>query len=122
MQERESFTISSADTSINQSQHLEYSIPASRISSLSSGEFVGMVADTPEQPIELKTFCCRIVNDPDALTEEQKSYQELPIIRDVTQDMLMDNFHQIRNDIAQLIDSEITRISNNPLLRYLLIE
>ena len=51
MQERESFTISSADTSINQSQHLEYSIQASCISSLSSGEFVGMVADTPEQPI-----------------------------------------------------------------------
>jgi YWFCY protein/TraM recognition site of TraD and TraG len=67
MQKRESFTISSADTSINQSQHLEYSIPASRISSLSSGEFVGMVADTPEQPIELKTFCCRIVNDPVAI-------------------------------------------------------
>jgi hypothetical protein len=122
MQERESFTISASDTSINQSQHLEYSIPPSRISSLSSGEFVGMVADTPKQPIELKTFCCRIVNDPVALAEEQKRYQELPIIRDVSQDMLMDNFHRIREDIAQLIDSEITRISNNPLLRHLLIE
>jgi hypothetical protein len=55
-----------------------------------------MVADTPEQPVELKTFCCRIVNDPVALAEEQKHYQELPIIRD--------------------------RISNNPLLRHLLIE
>jgi hypothetical protein len=76
MQERETFTISSADTSINQSQHLEYSIPASRISALSSGELVGMVAGTPEQPIELKTFCCRIVYDPVALTEEQKGYQE----------------------------------------------
>jgi hypothetical protein len=55
-QERESIMISSADTSINQSQHLEYSVPASRISFLSSGEFVGMVADTPKQPIQLKPF------------------------------------------------------------------
>jgi hypothetical protein len=78
--------------------------------------------DTPEHPIELKTFCCRIVNDPIALAEERKFYQELPTILEVSQGMLTDNFQQIRKDIALLIDSERNRISNNPLLRHLLIE
>jgi hypothetical protein len=122
MQERESISSTSTDTNITQSQQLEYSIPVSRISSLSAGEFVGMVADRPEQPIELKTFCCRIVNDPQALMEEEKTYDELPVIREVTQDILLSNFHQIRSDITALINSEMDRISNTPDLKHLLIE
>jgi hypothetical protein len=122
MQERESMTFTSTDTTVTQSGHLEYSIPVSRISSLSSGEFVGMVADRPDQPIELKTFCCRIVNDPQALSEEEAAYKELPVIREVTQQMLLDNFQRVRSEIAALIDSEMQRIKNSPELRHLLIE
>ena len=122
MQERESMTISSTDTNITQSRHLEQFIPASRISSLSSGEFVGMVADSPDQPIELKAFCCRLINDPAALAEEAKNYKELPVMREVTQQMLMDIFHQVRNDIAELIRSEMDRIANTPALQHLLLE
>jgi hypothetical protein len=122
MQERESMTFTSTDTTVTQSGHLEYSIPVSRISSLSSGEFVGMVADRPDQPIELKTFCCRIVNDPQALSEEEAAYKELPVIREVTQQMLLDNFQRVRSEIAALIDAEMQRIKNTPELRHLLIE
>jgi hypothetical protein len=122
MQERESITSTSSDANITHSQQLEFAIPVSRISSLSAGEFVGMVADRPDQPIELKTFSCRIVNDPQALIEEEKTYDELPTIREVTQDMLLTNFHQIRSDIAALIRSEMYRISNTPDLQHLLLE
>jgi hypothetical protein len=87
-------------------------IPASRISALSSGEFVGMVADSPDQPVELKAFCCRLVNDPAALTEETKNYKKLAVIREVTQQMLLDNFHQVRSEVAALIRSEMDRITN----------
>jgi hypothetical protein len=122
MQERQSITYTSSDTNITQSQHLEYSIPVSRIASFSSGEFVGMVADSPDQPIELKTFCCRLVNDPTALQEEEAAYKELPVVREITQDTLLKNFQQIRDDITCLIRAEWQRIENTPDLRHLLIE
>ena len=84
MQERESMTITSNDTNITRSQQLEQAIPPSRIASLSSGEFVGMVADNPDQPIDLKMFCCRVLNDHKALAEETARYEDLPVIRNVT--------------------------------------
>jgi hypothetical protein len=121
MQDRESMTFTSTDTTVTESGQLEYSIPVSRISSLSSGEFVGMVADRPDQPIELKTFCCRIVNDPQALAEEEAAYEELPIVREVTQEILLDNFQRIRSEIAALIHSEMQRIESTPELRHLVI-
>lgn len=48
MQDRESVSINRNDTSISRSKQLELAIPQSKISSLSSGEFVGMVADNPD--------------------------------------------------------------------------
>src|SRR5690606_39764116 len=47
MQDRESMSINSGDTSISKSKQLESAVPASKIAALSSGEFVGMVADDP---------------------------------------------------------------------------
>ncbi|HEV3413389.1 MAG TPA: conjugal transfer protein MobC [Puia sp.] len=122
MQDRESITYTSSDTNITQSQQLEYSIPVSRIATLSSGEFVGMVADSPDQAMELKIFCCRVVNDPAALQEEEAAYKELPLVREVTHDILLQNFQQIRDDITGLIRAELQRIENTPELRHLLIE
>ena len=41
---------------------LDYAIPASKIASLSSGEFVGVVADDPHEKIKLKMFHAEIMN------------------------------------------------------------
>ncbi|MBB6126369.1 Arm DNA-binding domain-containing protein [Mucilaginibacter lappiensis] len=38
----------SNDTSVSKSTQLDYAVPPSKISSLSSGTFVGMVADNPD--------------------------------------------------------------------------
>jgi len=62
---------------------LELAIPVSKISSLSSDEFVGMVADNPDQKIELKAFCAEVINDHEALRREQSGYEELPIFSKV---------------------------------------
>lgn len=56
MQGRESVSTSSRDTSISHSTQLELVVPPSVISSLSSGEFVGMVADNPYEKNFLKAF------------------------------------------------------------------
>ena len=71
MQDRESLSINSTDTSISRSKQLESAVPLSKISALSSGEFVGMVADDPDCKIDLKTFHCEILNDQDALKKEK---------------------------------------------------
>ena len=47
MQDRESLSINRSDTSISKYKQLETSHPAIQISALSSGDFVGMVADDP---------------------------------------------------------------------------
>lgn len=78
-----------------------------------------MVADTPDQPIELKTFCCRLVNDPAALLQKSSTWEDLPVIRKVTSKMLLKNFNQIRSDIDTLVEKELTRIRDTPTLRHL---
>jgi hypothetical protein len=55
-QRKDSMSINSSDTSITKATQMDYAIPASRIATLSSGEFVGVVADNPEQKIKLKMF------------------------------------------------------------------
>src|ERR1700735_218349 len=85
MQDRESISINSSDTSISRSKQLEASVPPSTIASLSSGEFVGMVADNPDELINLKVFHARIVNDPVALRKEKENYVSLPLVRTVDQ-------------------------------------
>jgi hypothetical protein len=44
-------SINSSDTSISKSAQMHYAIPASKIATLSSGEFVGVVADSPGEKI-----------------------------------------------------------------------
>ena len=51
IQVKESVSINRTDTSISKSGQLDYAVPVSKIATLSSGEFVGMVADDPNQPI-----------------------------------------------------------------------
>ena len=122
MQDRESISINSSDTSVSRSKQLELAIPQSKISSLSSGEFVGMVADNPDQKIELKTFCAEILNDHDSLANEQALYKSLPELSNVTQQEILDNYLQIKRDVQSIIQNEIERILDTPELGDLIIK
>lgn len=114
MQERESISINSNDTSISKSKQLEQAIPASTISSLSSGEFVGMVADNPDQVIDLKAFHCRIVNDHEALKAESDSYKPIPGICKVNNAVIQRNYQQIKQEVQDIIETEMEKILNDP--------
>jgi hypothetical protein len=100
MQDRESISINSGDTSISKSKQLEAAVPASKISALSSGQFVGMVADDPQEKIELKAFHNEILNDHDALKKEMDGYVEIPEIRKVSIEAVNLNFLKIKREIA----------------------
>lgn len=122
MQDRASFSINNADTSINKSKQLESAIPASKIASLSSGEFVGTVADDPDCKIDLKAFHCEILNDHVLLKEEQKVYKEIPVIRKLDNTIVQRNYLQIKRDVQDIIQSEIERMLNDPALTHLIIK
>ncbi|MFD2871909.1 conjugal transfer protein MobC [Mucilaginibacter ximonensis] len=122
MQDRESISINRQDTSISRSKQLEFAVPASKISGLSSGEFVGMVADNPDELINLKTFHCRIINDHEAIKKEEENYLDIPQVRQTTPAMIQRNYEQIKQDINDLIQSEMQRILSDPSLMHLVIQ
>lgn len=121
MQQRESYSINSSETSVSKSTQLEAAIPASTIASMSSGEFVGTVADNPDMKIALKTFHCEIQNDHDAITAEEKTYVPIPRVRDITQTQVDANYVSIKEDVLQIIEDITEHIYNTPELAHLLI-
>ncbi|WP_435575327.1 conjugal transfer protein MobC [Chitinophaga defluvii] len=121
MQDRESYSINSGDTSISRSKQLESAIPPSKISALSSGEFVGMVADDPDNKIDLKAFHCEIINDHEALKKEQDGYREIEVIRKLDSGMVQRNYLQIKQDVQDIIQSEMERLLNDPGLSHLVV-
>lgn len=105
VQERESISINRTDTSISRSTQLDAAIPASTIATLSSGEFVGTVADDPENKISLKVFHNEIMNDHDAIRREEESYTTIPAVRTITQYEIMENYFRIKEDIKSIASS-----------------
>jgi len=114
IQVKESISINRNDTSVSKSGQLDFAIPASKIAALSSGEFVGMVADDPYQKIKLKSFHCEIINDKNALQAEEKHFLELPVISNITPEMVLKNYYRIKQEIEELIETEIEALLNTP--------
>lgn len=121
MQDRESLSVNSADTSISRSKQLESAIPASKIAALSSGEFVGMVADNPEEKIELKSFHAEILNDHVALKAEMENYHSIPVVRQLDNSMIQRNYLQVTKDVEDLVEIELEKMMEDIELKCLVI-
>jgi hypothetical protein len=122
MQDRESLSINRSDTSISKSKQLEAAVPPSRISSLSSGEFVGMVADNPDCKIELKAFHSEIINDHDALKKEIDGYKEIPLVRKLDNAIVQRNYMEIKQDVQRIIQLEMEDLLSDPSKHHLIIK
>ncbi|MBL0883578.1 MAG: type IV secretion system DNA-binding domain-containing protein, partial [Chitinophagaceae bacterium] len=110
LQEKENVSINRMDTSISKSRQLEAAIPASKIASLSSGEFVGMTADNPEERIKLKMFNAEILQNNATKHHDTKYLLEKQCIKKVDNQNVMDNYNQVRLDIHSLIQQEIENL------------
>jgi TusA-related sulfurtransferase len=121
LQDRQSVAINRNDTSITESKQLELAIPINKISSLSSGEFVGIVADDPDNKIDLKAFCAEIASDHKLLAQEQEQYKELPQFFDVKSVDVFNNHLQVKKDVAAIVQLEIERMLDTPELTDLII-
>jgi hypothetical protein len=122
LQDRRSISINRNDTSVTDSKQLEMAVPISKISSLSSGEFVGMVADNPDQKIALKAFCAEVINNHEALRKEQANHMALPCVSKIEKGSVLENFAQIKKDIANLVQLEFERMMDTPELNNLIIK
>ncbi|AKU70565.1 YWFCY domain-containing protein [Prevotella fusca JCM 17724] len=130
LQQRQSMTINRNDKSTSISTQLDSLIPASKISNLTQGMFVGAVSDNFDERIEQKIFHAEIVVDSAKVSAEMKAYQPIPVINifrnenssDNLKEAIEANYKRIKQDILFLVDFEIERIKNEPRLRYLLKE
>lgn len=128
LQKRESMSINRNDTSTSISTQLDSLIPASKISTLSQGMFVGAVADNFGETIEQKIFHAQIVVDNEAVQKETAAYQPIPEIssfldengNDTMEQQIQANYRQIKQDIVELVENELIRIENDPALKHLL--
>lgn len=107
VQERESISINTTETSISRSTQLDSAIPPSKIAALSSGEFVGTVADDPDQKIDLKVFHAEILNDHEAIRKEEQGYKSLPQIRSISHYEIQQNYFRIKNEISQIVEHRL---------------
>jgi len=119
LQDRESISINRTDTSISRSKQLEPAVPVSTIASLSSGEFVGMVADNPDQIIELKTFHSRIINN--HKTNKKESDISFPTVRKIDQKEVNVVFQIIKQDVQDIVEELMEEILSDPGRKDLLV-
>lgn len=114
LQEKENVSINRMDTSISKSKQLESAIPASKIAALSSGEFVGMVADNPQERIKLKMFNAEILKITEPINYWTKKSQEIPTPKIISYQEILDNYNQVRLDVKLIVLKEIeTLIASN---------
>ncbi|WP_316757407.1 conjugal transfer protein MobC [Pedobacter aquatilis] len=111
MQDRQSMSINSSDTSISKSTQLDYAIPAAKIASLSSGEFVGFVADNPEEKISLKMFHCEIQNNHDQIAKEEAAYVDIPVVAKLSERDVEENYKKIKSEVSGIVQRELEQIS-----------
>ncbi len=121
LQDKESISINSSDTSMSHSKQLELAMPPSKIASLSSGEFVGMVADDPDCKIELKALHCDIINDHKGLKKQNSNFEEIPAVRSIDETIIQRNYLQIKQDVQNIIESEMERLLNDPASGHLIV-
>ena len=111
MQDRESLSINSSDTSVSRSTQLDYAVPASKIATLSSGEFVGLVADSPGQKIPLKMFHGEIQNDHEGIAAEEAGYVDIPVVKKVTLEDVQLNYERVKKQVAGIVESELLKLT-----------
>ena len=128
LQQRQSMTINRNDKSTSISTQLDSLIPASKISNLTQGMFVGAVSDNFDERIEQKIFHAEIIVDVAKVTAETKAYQPIPIIveflnedgSDSLSETIEANYKRVKQEILSLVESEIERIKANPNLKGLI--
>lgn len=100
IQYRSSLSINRHDTSVSRSYQLDSAIPVSKISILSSGEFVGTVADNPDELMHHKIFHCLAIDK--LFKKNHLTCNQNPTIHKLEKIKENDIYFQIRQDIINI--------------------
>ena len=130
LQQRQSMTINRSDKSTSISTQMDSLIPASKISNLTQGMFVGAVSDNFDERIDQKIFHAEIVVDSAKVSAEMKAYQPIPVIvefknedgSDNLKETIEANYRKVKQEIFSLVNVEIERIKNDQELSKLIKE
>ena len=128
LQQRQSMTINRNDKSTSISTQMDSLIPASKISNLTQGMFVGAVSDNFDERIDQKIFHAEIVVDSAKVSAEMMQYQSIPEINtfrnkdgsDNLKETIKINYQCVKQEILNLVASEIERIKHNSNLCHLI--
>jgi hypothetical protein len=128
LQKRQSMTTNRQDKSTSISTQLDSLIPASKISNLTQGMFVGSVSDNFDERIEQKIFHAEVVVDNAKVAAETKAYKKIPVIADFTDDagndtmqqVIENNYNEIKADVKQIVADELMRIAEDSELQHLI--
>ena len=91
------------------------------------GMFEGVVSDNFDKRIDQKIFHAEIVVDSAKVSAETKTYESIPTIADFTNEDGSDNlketievnYRKVKQEILSLVETEIQRIKNTPVLSHL---
>lgn len=92
--------------------------------------FVGAISDNFDERIEQKIFHAEIVVDNDMVKRETSNYEPIPEIinfrdtygNDIMKEQIQLNYDRIKQDIRDIVSSEMERIENDPELAHLIKE
>ncbi len=130
LQQRQSMTINRNDKSTSISTQMDSLIPASKISNLTQGMFVGAVSDNFDERIDQKIFHAEIVVNSAKVAAEMKAYQPIPVIveftdeegKNILKETIEENYKRVKRDVLNLVDKETERIKSDPSLAHLIKE
>lgn len=85
------------------------------------------VSDNFDERIEQKIFHAEIIVDNEKVATEIKAYQKIPQIlaftnengEDTMKQEIERNYRQIKQDVLQIVETEMERIKNDPDLQHL---
>jgi len=118
--QRERTAVSENDngSSVSTSLQWEPTITNASISALSSGEFVGLVADDPGNELELKAFHSRLQR---SAGEDAPVKAPLPVVHKVTPATATEVFLQVKKDITDIAAEVLKNMMQDPRLAGLLV-
>ena len=124
----QSISINRQDVSTSINTQMDALIPPSKISGLTQGMFVGSVSDNFNERIEQKIFHCEIVVDAEKVKREESAYKKIPVITNFTdedgndrmKETVQANYRRIKEEVKQIVQEELERIKNDPVLCKLL--
>lgn len=125
LQKRQSLTINRNDKSTSISTQMDNLIPASKISTLTQGMFVGAVSDNFDERIQQKIFHAEIIVDKGSA--KSSTYSRIPKIisfdnkgDDTMENLIQSNYTQIKSEVLNIVQNEMERIKNDPSLEHLI--